>query len=487
MRDQQARAQEMTDPTSSTRSRRWPDYRAVWRWHFYAGLLCIPIVVFLSITGAIYLFKPQFEAAIDHGVNHRPGAQIHAPSEAVAVALKAHPGWTLHAYQLPTSLQAAAQLILGRDGVERRVVVDRADLAILRDTPEDSQPMKLVSRLHGELLLGDRGSNIVELAASWAIVLIISGLYLWWPRSTVSLAGVLYPRLGAGSRLFLRDLHAVTAVWVSAFTLFILVTGLPWAKNWGGYLKDVRRLTGTAVAVQDWPTGHSSEIAANRARDRAIAGMAAMEGNAHRDHMGAAQHHEGSGGRRRRDVVLSADQLKALDRATPTVDSLQLAYPVLISPPTRPDGPWTAKSDAANRTLREDLTLDPATGAVLTRKPFAERHVIDRLVGTGVSLHEGQFFGWPNQLLNLLVAIGLSTAAVSAATLWWKERARGALGAPLPKGTPRFSIGLVAIVLLLAVLLPEFGASLVVVLAVERLVLRRIPPVARWLGLRGAP
>ena len=241
----------MTDPRSSARSRPWPDYRAVWRWHFYAGLLCIPFVVFLSITGAIYLFKPQIEAAIDQGVNHRPEAQIHAPSEAVGVALKAHPSWTLHAYQLPTGPSAAAQIILGRDGAERRVIVDRADLSILRDTREDLQPMKLISRLHGELLLGDRGSNLVELAASWAIVLIISGLYLWWPRSTVGMAGVFYPRLNAGSRLFLRDLHAVTAVWVSAFTLFILVTGLPWAKNWGSYLKEVRKLTGTAVAVQD--------------------------------------------------------------------------------------------------------------------------------------------------------------------------------------------------------------------------------------------
>ena len=185
-------------------------------------------------------------------------------------------------------------------------------------------------------------------------------------------------------------------------------------------------------------------------------------------------------------MVLTADQLKGLDRAAPTVDRLQLAYPVLISPPTRPDGAWTAKSDAANRTLREDLTLDAATGAVLTHKTFADRHIIDRMVGTGVSLHEGQFFGWPNQLLNLLVATGLSTAAVSAAVLWWRRRASGVLGAPLPKGRPRFSIGLLAIVLLLAGLLPEFGVSLIAVLATERLVFRKIPPVARWLGLNDA-
>ena len=39
----------------------WPDYRAVWRWHFYAGIFCIPFVVVLAISGAIYLFKAELE------------------------------------------------------------------------------------------------------------------------------------------------------------------------------------------------------------------------------------------------------------------------------------------------------------------------------------------------------------------------------------------------------------------------------------------
>jgi uncharacterized iron-regulated membrane protein len=27
-------------------------YRAVWRWHFYAGLVVAPFAIFLAITGA---------------------------------------------------------------------------------------------------------------------------------------------------------------------------------------------------------------------------------------------------------------------------------------------------------------------------------------------------------------------------------------------------------------------------------------------------
>jgi uncharacterized iron-regulated membrane protein len=70
---------------------------------------------------------------------------------------------------------------------------------------EDHRPMNVISSLHGELLMGDRGSNIVELAASWAIVMIVTGLYLWWPRQASRLAGVLYIRVRKGKRIFWRD------------------------------------------------------------------------------------------------------------------------------------------------------------------------------------------------------------------------------------------------------------------------------------------
>ena len=90
--------------------------------------------------------------------------------------------------------------------------------------------------------MGNRGSAVVELAASWAIIMILTGLYLWWPRKAKTLGGIVYPRLGAGSRVFWRDLHGVTGFWISGLALCLLVSGLPWAKFWGDYLKNMRRL-----------------------------------------------------------------------------------------------------------------------------------------------------------------------------------------------------------------------------------------------------
>src|SRR5690554_2233994 len=81
-------------------------------------------------------------------------------------------------------------------------------------------------------LAGNAGSVLAELAGNWAIVLILSGLYLRWPRDRRGNDGIRYPRLASVGRLFWRDLHAVLGFWVSAFALFLLLTGLPWTLVW---------------------------------------------------------------------------------------------------------------------------------------------------------------------------------------------------------------------------------------------------------------
>ena len=42
-------------------------HRAAWRWHFYAGLIILPFLAWLAITGSLYLFKPEIERWIYAG------------------------------------------------------------------------------------------------------------------------------------------------------------------------------------------------------------------------------------------------------------------------------------------------------------------------------------------------------------------------------------------------------------------------------------
>lgn len=444
-------------------------YRTVWRWHFYAGLFCIPFVLWLAATGSIYLFKPQIEAWLDRPYDRlsTDGPRA-APQAIAAAAIAAVPESVLNAYELPPSDAAAVRVLVGHGGRLVRVYVHPRTLAILKVVDEDERPMRVVFRLHGELMLGDRGSMLVELAASWTILMLLSGLWLWWPRNRPGFGGVLYPRLSrGGDRRFWRDLHAVTGVWVSVFALFLLLSGLPWAKSWGTMLKGVRGLGGTAVVQQDWTTGRSSELGERRARNAAPAGE-------HDDH------HSG-----RPDPSAPYD-LAALDRLVPLVAAQGLAAPVLVAPPSQANARWNARSEAQNRPLRANLALDDVGATIVERIDFGQRPLVDRLVGVGVAAHEGQLFGLANQLLGAFTAFGLVTVSLSAIVLWWKRRHPGVLGAPPLQAARRLSWPFLALVAAFALLLPLFGASLLAMLALERGVLRRDPRAAAFLGLRAA-
>ncbi|OUI94527.1 hypothetical protein HK15_05870, partial [Acetobacter orientalis] len=95
----------------------------------------------------------------------------------------------------------------------------------------------------------------MEMVASWTIVLIVTGLLLWWPRGQNGLAGVVYPRLGIKGRTRWRDLHAVTGVWASVFLVLFLVSGLPWSFVWGHTLQSVENTFGRLTSVKDWEIG----------------------------------------------------------------------------------------------------------------------------------------------------------------------------------------------------------------------------------------
>lgn len=480
----------LTDAAAVTPPRRRGvelEFRTVWRWHFYAGLFCIPFIWWLALTGSIYLFKPQIESWLDRPYVHLTTAKARiAPIEEVRAALAAVPGSVLHAYQLPREPGDAAQILVGRDTDETRVWVDPHTARVLKTAPEDRRLMNLIFHLHGELLLGDRGSMMVELAGSWAIVMIITGLFLWWPRQPQGLGGLLYPRLRRGGRLFWRDLHAVAGIWVSLTALAMLVSGLPWAASWGNYLKEIRILSGHLSGPQAWPSGPSSVLeqrATLSAGSRA--GQRSSTAAPQTPMLGMDMTHPSRPSGQPRLEQLPPGAYSAINRMVPTAAGLHLAYPVLITPPMRPDGPWGAHSDAQNRPLRVSVTLDPNTAAVLMREDFEHDPWVDRIVSVGVAAHEGQLFGWPNQIINLLTASGLFLASLSAVMMWWRRRPHGVLGAPASSGPLRFSMTLLAIVVLLALLMPLLGASLLGVFFLERGVLRRIPWLRAWLGLHG--
>lgn len=463
------------------------DHRTVWRWHFYAGLFCIPFVLWLSITGTIFLFHPQIQRILDRPYDHLIIDQRATANAQVEAALAAVPGTTLDSYELPHSQTSAAEILVDKGSQQFRVYVHPQTLAILKVDNEDHRVDTFTSRLHGELLMGKYGSWIVELAGSWAVVMIVTGLFLWWPSNTKGLGGILYPRLGLSGRSFWKDLHSVVGIYVSAFALFLLFTGLPWAKSWGGYLKAIRHFSAGRAVSQDWTTSSAQVLAARQTRSSAamndMPGMAGMHSMESMSGMGQSEHAQHAVFGRHTTMMTGQNAFLAIDRMAATVAPLGLTHPVLISPPMHAGGNWTARSDTRDRPLRVDLVLDARTGALLKRTDFHSKPWLDRAIGFGIAAHEGQLFGWLNQVVSLFTTVCLVILSVSGVLMWRKRKPEGVLGAPQAIRRVRFSTALILILVMFGLYFPFLGGSMILVYLIERFALRKLPSTRQWLGL----
>src|SRR5690242_18150272 len=89
-------------------------YRTIWRWHFYAGLFVVPMVLVLALTGSIYLFKPQLDRWEERDFRGLAAEAAVSPPAQAAAALAAVPGASYYAYRLPERAGDAAMIHLGR-------------------------------------------------------------------------------------------------------------------------------------------------------------------------------------------------------------------------------------------------------------------------------------------------------------------------------------------------------------------------------------
>lgn len=417
-------------------------YRTIWRWHFYAGIFCIPFVIVLALTGVIYLFKPYYEHWQESEYRGLPiSGEAMAPNQQIQIALNAIPNGKFLSYRLAESADEAVAINVQADTVWQ-LFINPYTGEILGKQNKDLMLMNLVKTFHGELLLGNVGSIFVELAACWGIVLIFTGLYLWWPRNAQGLAGVLYPRLSQGGRVFWRDIHAVIGIWISMLALFLLITGLPWALVWGAALKEVRSFE-IASVQQDWSQGRAHEHQSWRAQ--------------------------------------ATNSFNLTPEILSAAINLNLAAPVEISIANAQKNSWKVSSQTQNRPLRVDVWL-ASDASIEKRTHFSEKPVLDRAIGIGIAAHEGYLFGWLNLVLGVLTCLGLILLNVSGFVLWRKRKPESSLGAP-PSLPTRMGLMVAMITIGLAIFLPLLAVSLVVIFVFEKTLLRWNKKAADWLGL----
>lgn len=438
-------------------------YNLAWRWHFYAGLFVIPFMILLSLTGIVYLFKPQLDPLMyPELLSVQPAATPLSVDQQLARLQQALPQAEVSQYLPPATAESSAQFVAQLDGRKTNLFLDPYSGALLGQQDAANNLQALARALHGELLIGTVGDRLIELAAGWGVVLVVSGLYLWWPRGQGG-AGVLWPRLSARGRLLWRDLHAVTGFWGSALLLFMLLTGMTWTGFWGaqfaGAWNHFPAAMWDAVPQSDVPA-RSLNTAARQTVAWAVENTPLPQSDPH------AAHHADT------DAAPAAPTRIGLQQVVDTASRLAVQPGYSISFPADDKGVFTVALFADDPRHDATLHLDQYSGQVLADIRWADYGLVARAVESGAMLHEGKLFGLANQLLMLGVCLLILLASVSGLVMWWKRRPQGRFGVPpLRHDLPLWKGG-VAIMFGLGLLFPLVGASLLLMLALD------------WLGQR---
>lgn len=466
----------MTDLPSAAdaapaRTRAGQFYFAAWRWHFYAGLYVVPFLLMLAVTGLIMVWFNSVDTRFGERLYTSGQGEVVSLTTQAANAVASLPGGTLTQYITPRTADRASLFVVTQEGKAHVVGVDPHGGAVLGSVVKDDTWFYFASDIHGTLLIGDLGDRLIEIAAGLAIVLIVTGLYMWWPRGRKVSSTVLVPNLGARGRQFWKELHISIGFWTSIVLLFFLLSGLAWAGIWGGKF------------VQAWSTFPAEKWDNVPLSDKTHADM--NHGALHEVPWGLEQTPMPASGSAAGLAGTLPGETVDLDTVVALAGRIGFAGQFRVNVPSDETGVFTISADSMDgdtETPTSDRTVhvDRFTGRILAEVGFADYSLAAKSMAVGIALHQGDLGLW-NTVLNTLFCLAVIALCVSGVAMWWIRRPAGVLRLvppPMPADLPLWK-GAVFVMLGLSLAFPLVGLTLLSVLALDVLVLSRLPALRR--------
>ncbi len=489
-----------TETRAARQAKRSADWRNIWRIHFYAGMIAMPVLAVLALSGLLILYTDAVEDFLVPELRKVDASDTDQTSldDQAATVRATYPDQILVAVNPPWEADRSTEFIVEGDEA-LAVYVDPYSGEILGDRPVDASLVGWANTIHGNLFIGQTipvptpaglfgeepimtelevGDLLVELVACWTIVLIASGIYLWFPRKGGIGRGLFVPRLAKRGRARWRDIHALTGIYTGAILAFVLLTGLPWSGYWGGTfdwataelqmgwnwpeddpastevsLGDLDRF-GTEVGwiQQDLPASATSQAggAAPLSLDR-VAEAATIEGATMRRTIwlpvDGEPHHEGG---------------PSSSLGTYTVGNY-----------------WPQTVDT-----ERTIYLDQFTGEKVGEFGADQYETLGWVASWGIDTHMGTQLGIVSRVLMTVVCLGLLASTGSAAVMFWRRRRRtGGFGAPNRPVDASLGRAATLVAIGLSILFPLVGMSFLAVAGVDRIVIRNIGPTRTAFGM----
>ncbi|GAB3858979.1 PepSY domain-containing protein [Nocardioides maradonensis] len=446
-------------------------FRAFWRWHFYASFLVIPVLLVLASTGLIYLLRFHIEPVL-----HADLMKVDVPANTsrlsydaqVAAVLKAYPNGRVAAVLEPSAADLSTDITLstaatgtpsGEDDTLREVYVNPYTGKVLGELDPNDTLSGWAKNTHKDMMLGTQGQYLMELGACWAIVMALTGYYLYAKGRGARIKRRLSKATGAA----LRHKHATVGVFVGAGLLALVVSGLPWTIWWG-------------TKVQEYAAGHGTSMwSADPGAQSSAPTLDASVPHSHNVPWG-----EGKSPVPSSRATAAGARPVGVDAAIKAASLRGLAHPMTVVVPADKTGVYSVMGYAFHDPSAEGTVhVDQFTGEPVAQYGYGDYPALAKVVDQGIALHEGRRFGSANLVVSALFCLAVIFMCIAGPVMWWRRRPKGDRTMAAPRGRIDVRTGPVAVVglALLAIGLPVFGVSLVAVLLVDQVLVRRVRPL----------
>lgn len=268
-----------------------------------------------------------------------------------------------------------------------------------------SEPFfQMLLNLHRNLLLGSTGKQIVGISVIIFVILLFSGLILWWPKSRRwrTIRASLQVRWKANSFQLNYSLHRVLGLYAFPLLLFIALTGLyiayPWMKN-----TLIVTLGGEPILQKEAPAGEEVSDA-----------FAAL--------MQEMLEKEQEKMREDQSARLSLSELQAMaERYLAYEGTTTIVMASAENPRYRISKVNTHNLFGAKVT--DGVTFD-RQGEMRSLERFSDLPLHRQFITISLPLHTGEIIGLPGILLYALVSLIGCSLPVTGFLIWWKKAVR---------------------------------------------------------------
>lgn len=416
-----------------------------WRWHFYAAIFIKPLLITLSISGIMYLFYPEVENKLNHDLlfeqTNKPEQSL---NDGIDDILKSHPGYHVMKISFLKDDYNTRVSIMGPDDASKVVYLDHHN-----QVKGEIEPSKLFSNfsreMHSNLLTGNTFINyLVELASCWAIFLIITGLFMTFFRKYITNSTSKIKRKNQAK------FHAMLGTILSIPLLLIVLTGLPWSGFMGAKIYD--------FAVNHSLVGYPESVKTPPVSNNEIAWATRGE---HTD----SKSHDGN-----RLPITHINELAKEEG---------FKKPYSITVPMDDKGTYVLSKAAGTGVTGLDASpleertihLDQYSGMKLAIYDFDDYGPLAKFIAVGIPLHEGNLFGLTNKIINLLFIVGLLTLTFFGIKIYLMRRQKGKLSTPKAQPYMKYTWFFVILLILMGILMPLFGFSLIIIAIIELILL----------------